>query len=419
MTYKKSILVLLVSTLVVTFGFGQACDVTSDVNDICIGDEVRLEFSYPAPDNYGVSFNGVNQFVNVPHVAALDFGTTDFSVEFWFKPSSSPTGPVMLFSKVSTSGVGYSIGYNAGLLTVTLNDGVNPPFLITGSTPLNSKWQHVAVTFDRVGDCRIYLDGIQDAILPIAAVGSISNSDPIGIGGPAVNIGGVAVFFDGEMDEVRVWARVLAASEVTGNMNAHINPDTQIGLNGYWDLNEGAGGLVVDCGAAMQDGSLMSGSNFTNNTIDLPLSWNLGVTWNTGDVGNVLFDNPQDTTLYIAEAGYCKYYCIDSLEINVLTCDSSKDDFSEASVWVPNAFTPNFDTKNDVFEIKASYISYFEVMVYARNGNLIFHSKNIQNAWDGNVGDKKSEDATYTYVVIYRNMKNEEFKKYGYVTVLR
>ena len=58
-------------------------------------------------------------------------------------------------------------------------------------------------------------------------------------------------------------------------------------------------------------------------------------------------------------------------------------------------------------------------MVYARNGNLIFHSKNIQNAWDGNVQDKLSKDDIYTYVVIYRNMKDEEFKKYGYVQVIR
>lgn len=419
MTYQKSILVLLISVFTVTIGFGQACDVTSDVNDICIGDEVRLEFLFPAPDNFGVSFNGVNQFVNIPHVPDLDFGTTDFSVEFWFEPSTSPTGPVILFSKISTSGVGYSIGYNAGLLSVTLNDGVNAPVVITGSTPLNSAWQHCAVTFDRVGDCRIYLDGIQDAILPISAVGSIANADPIGVGGPAVNVGGAAVFFDGKMDEIRVWSRVLAASEIANNMNAHINPNTQLGLNGYWDLNEGAGGFVVDCGIAGQDGSLMSGSSFSNTTLDLPLTWNLGVTWNTGDVGNVIFDNPQDTMRYIAEAGYCKYYCVDSLDINVLTCDSSKEDFSEASVWIPNAFTPNSDNKNDVFEIKASFISYFEVMVYARNGNLIFHSKNIQNAWDGNVQDKLSEDDTYTYVVVYRNMKNEEFKKYGYVTVIR
>ncbi len=420
MTYQKSILVLLISVFAVTFGFGQACDVTSDVNDICIGDDVRLEFSFPAPDNYGVSFNGVNQFVNIPHVPALDFGTTNFSVEFWFKPSASPSGSVTLFSKTSTSGVGYSIGYDSSsgvsLLFVFLNDGVNAPIAVVGSTPLNSQWQHCAVTFDRAGDCTIYLDGLQDAIIPIATLGSIANSDPIGFGGPAVSVG--SVFFDGTMDEVRLWSRVLASSEITGNMNTHLNPDTQSGLNGYWDLNEGSGGFVVDCGSASQDGSLMSGSNFSS-TAALPLAWNLGITWNTGDVGSPLFVSPEDTTRYIAEAGYCKYFCTDSLDINVLSCDSSLEDFAQASVWVPNAFTPNGDSKNDIFEIKASFITYFEVMIYSRNGNLIFHSKNIQNAWDGNVQEKLSKDDTYTYVVVYRNTKNEEFKKYGYVTVIR
>ena len=417
MTYKKSIAVVLISFFAATMGFSQACDVVSDVNDVCIGDEVRLEFVYPAPDNNCVAFNGVDQFVNIPHTADLDFGTTDFSVEFWFEAAST-AGPVALLSKISATGVGYSVGFNAGLLTATINDGANPPLVVVGSTPLlNNTWYHVAVTFDRVGDCRIYLDAIQDAIVPMATIGSIANTDPIGLGGPAISAGGVSLYLDGKIDEVRVWSRVLAANEILANFNTHLNPDIEVGLNGYWDLNEGAGGTVEDCGSAGQVGSLMRGASFNVNTT--PLAWNLGVTWNTGDVGKELFVNPEDTTRYIASSGYCKYFCMDSLDINVLPCDSGLEDFAEASVWVPNTFTPNFDTKNDVFEIKASFITYFEVMVYARNGNLIFHSKNIQNAWDGTIEGGNSKDDTYTYVVIYRNMRNEEFKKFGHVTVIR
>ncbi len=417
MLTKKSIITLLISFIYVSFANAQVCAITSDVNDICIGDEVNLTFSYPAPDNYSVSLNGIDQFVNIPHVAGLDFATTNFSVEFYFDANQVSNAAYMV-SKISTGGVGYSIGLNAGLLVVTINDGINPPTVITGTTNLvTGQWYHVAVTFDRVGLCILYLDGFIDAQQTIMGIGSLGNTDPIGIGGPAVSIAGLTTFFDGNIDEVRIWSRILPSSEIISRMTTHINPDSQIGLAGYWDMNEGINALAVDCSTTQQDGTLMRLANFSLNSPTL--AWSLGVVWNTGDVGNSIFDNPSDTTLYIATAGYCKYICSDSLEINVLPCDSGKESFSAASVWVPNAFTPNADLKNDVFLVQASFITYYEIMVYARNGNIVFHSKNIANSWDGSLlGDKLTDD-TYVYVIIYRDTKGEEFKKYGHVTVLR
>ncbi|MCT4623306.1 MAG: LamG domain-containing protein, partial [Schleiferiaceae bacterium] len=280
------------------------CEVTSDVNDICIGDEVRLEFSYPPPGNYSVEFDGVNQLIEVPHQAALDFGNTEFSVEFWFNPDNT-AGPAIMFSKISATGVGYAIGINAGLLTVTLNDGSGVPVVITGTTPLQTGvWQHCAVTFDRMGDCTLYLDGLIDAIQTIVGVGSIANSDAIGIGGPAVNVGGLANYFAGKIDEARVWSRVIAGTEISANLTLHLNPDNEIGLNGYWDFNEGGvgvGGVARDCGIAMQDGSLLNGTAFSADV--KTFTWDFGVTWNTGDVGYVLFKNPEDTTKYGARSG--------------------------------------------------------------------------------------------------------------------
>jgi len=414
---KKSILLLLISFFYISFIDAQPCTVTSDVNDICLGDEVNLSFSYPAPDNYSLSFNGIDQFANVPHIAAQDFGNANFSVEFWFNPTQV-SNPAFMVSKVSTSGVGYSIGVNAGLLSLAINDGVNPPTIITGTTNLVlGQWYHVAVTFDRSGNSVIYLDGFIDAQQTLVGLGSIANTDPIGIGGPAVSIAGLSAFFDGFIDEVRIWSRVLPVSEIISRMGTHINPDSQIGLAGYWDMNEGVNALAIDCSINVNNSSLMNLANFSLNTTSL--SWSLGVVWNTGEVGNNIFDNPQDTFQYIATAGYCKYICSDSITINVLPCDSGKEDFTQASVWVPNAFSPNADTKNDEFLVQASYITYYEIMVYARNGNIVFHSKNIANPWDGTFLGDKLMDNTYAYVIIYRDLKNEEHKKFGHVTIIR
>ena len=54
------------------------------------------------------------------------------------------------------------------------------------------------------------------------------------------------------------------------------------------------------------------------------------------------------------------------------------------NLYVPNSFTPNGDTKNDVF--KASYgdnVTQFHLQVFNRYGQIIFETKDKNKGWDG------------------------------------
>jgi len=73
---------------------------------------------------------------------------------------------------------------------------------------------------------------------------------------------------------------------------------------------------------------------------------------------------------------------------------------------IPNAFTPNNDGTNDVFEIKGiEYYpdNHFEVL--NRWGNLVYKMHGYQNTWDGssnqgirfNEGDKLPEGYIFLY----------------------
>jgi gliding motility-associated-like protein len=86
---------------------------------------------------------------------------------------------------------------------------------------------------------------------------------------------------------------------------------------------------------------------------------------------------------------------------------------------IPNVFTPNGDGFNDVFNIKASGITQFDVQVFNRWGALIFESNSPNVKWDGtSVSGEQAADGTYFYIL---NAKSDakDYSQHGYVTLLR
>ena len=392
------------------------CDVQSNVNDICAGDDVTLSYTFTNPTDYATLFNGVDGVVEVNHNAALDFGTTNFSIEFWFNAAIANANGTLI-TKSTVAGVGYSIGLVGSNLTVVVSDGGAPVIITDASTISANTWYHVVVVFDRAQFCTVYLDETINSggQVSIAALGNISNTESIGIGGPSPSSAGVSPYFNGFIDEVRIWSRDLPIGEIVSRSTSHINPDAQTGLAGYWDLNDGSGLIALDCSATGENGNLINSSSF--NTTTPGLAFNFGVTWSTGDFGPTIIVLPADTTTYVATMGYCRYTCQDSIIINVLNCDSLEEEFELTSVWVPTSFTPNGDKTNDLFQVQGSFVYDYEIMIYNRYGNILYHSKNMENSWDGTFEGTRVKDDTYTYIIRYRDKNGEVHKKYGYIVV--
>lgn len=69
-------------------------------------------------------------------------------------------------------------------------------------------------------------------------------------------------------------------------------------------------------------------------------------------------------------------------------------------VYVPSAFTPNNDGRNDTWYIKPlDAFSKFEVSVYNRYGQLVFHTKDINKGWDGTFKGELQGSGTYVYII--------------------
>jgi gliding motility-associated-like protein len=68
--------------------------------------------------------------------------------------------------------------------------------------------------------------------------------------------------------------------------------------------------------------------------------------------------------------------------------------------FIPNAFTPNGDGKNDIFRAIGVYRDIkFDMYIYDRWGQLLFHSDNIDTGWDGTYKNSPCPAGTYTWQI--------------------
>jgi gliding motility-associated-like protein len=80
--------------------------------------------------------------------------------------------------------------------------------------------------------------------------------------------------------------------------------------------------------------------------------------------------------------------------------------FENATIFIPNAFSPDGNELNQYFQIEGNKIdpSDFSMQIFNRWGELIFESKNIAFGWDGTYTENNysAPSGVYTYQVRYR-----------------
>jgi len=95
----------------------------------------------------------------------------------------------------------------------------------------------------------------------------------------------------------------------------------------------------------------------------------------------------------------------------------------ESDFIIPNVFTPNFDNNNDGFNVKSDCIYSLEKKVYNRWGQLLFHSNQINEPWNGRTtAGAEAPEGTYFYIInvgFYRDGEKVTETHKGTVTLLR
>jgi gliding motility-associated-like protein len=94
----------------------------------------------------------------------------------------------------------------------------------------------------------------------------------------------------------------------------------------------------------------------------------------------------------------------------------------EITIFIPNAFTPNFDGRNEFFVAKGNGIvnEGFNMSIYNRWGELIYTSDDINVGWDGRAkGNQLVKEDVYSYYIKYIDVYGISHEKTGVVNVIR
>lgn len=230
--------------------------------------------STPPPGTGGLYFDGINDYVTFG--AAPGLGASNFTIEVWFMPlgngvaGNTGTGGITAVPLV-TKGRGendntitncnYFLGIRGSDRVLAADfedttDGDNHP--VAGTTPVQSNvWQHAAVTYDGIRWV-IYFNGRSNGTATTGSTIPRFDSVQHAALGTALNSSGTPQgFFDGVLDEVRIWNVVRTPAQISNNFQLRIT--NAAGLIGRWSLDETGGTVVTNTGSSGVNGTRVNG----------------------------------------------------------------------------------------------------------------------------------------------------------------
>jgi hypothetical protein len=180
----------------------------------------------------GLSFNGTNQYSSISHSTSLNI-SGQIALSAWVNVSVWPTSHASSCGSSAACETIIEKGYNgtsepfhlrirniSGVISLNVGS-YNSPTDYGASWTISgwnlNEWHHVVGLYNG-SNWIIYVDGVQK-VSTAAASGAITNAETVQIGASKIS-GAMARYFNGKIDEPRVYNRALSAAEVTALYNA-------------------------------------------------------------------------------------------------------------------------------------------------------------------------------------------------------
>ncbi len=256
-------------------------------------------------------FDGVDDYVEVGNSASLN-PAAELSLAVWVNASSF-SSTQLLVSKYGAGGIQYFMRIQSGgRVRFGLNAGGIVTDVNTNTTLSANTWHHVAATYDGT-QMRVYVDGVLDAFATKTGLMN-DNGSNLNIARHEAN----RMFFNGLLDEVRLYNQALTDSEVlalfdpgTGDSTPPVI--TNISTSGLttssatttWDTDEPADsqieyGLDTNYGQLVFDPTLTTSHSLTITGLSSSTTYHFRVLSADGSGNSAASGDNAFTTLVLA-----------------------------------------------------------------------------------------------------------------------
>ncbi len=242
----------------------------------------------------GLHFNGSSGFnddhVSVPHSSAFNLTALTFETWVYWNGNGAISNLFMKTGNTGISDYGYGVGIRSdGYLEwwQQYNGFAGPN---SSSNPIAANtWTHIAVTVVDGGSVNFYVNGILSGTESGALIVNGTKDLIIGKQGPHDN------YFNGIMDEFRLWNKVRTQAEIIADMNCEI-PSSASGLLVNYHFNQGVASGNNTSVTSLTDAS---GNNHNGTLNNLTLTgstsnWVTSKEFNCNNKSSLHFDGVND-----------------------------------------------------------------------------------------------------------------------------
>ncbi|WP_420579759.1 LamG-like jellyroll fold domain-containing protein [Reichenbachiella sp.] len=335
--------------------YNETVNITNDYNTT-----YTFEVTGEGVDNNALNFGGTDDYVSIGSLGAFP---AEGTIELWVNASDLTTNKGIFDTDINGNGLRLEVETGLPGLQIVADDDASQIEQLFSSAMSTSTWYHIAITWN-TGTSNLvgYVNGVESFnVSNVASWPANLNDFVIGTALDGVSGPSAGRFWNGSMDELRIWNAQRDQSQISANMT-NFGVDSETGLLASYDFNVGiAGGnntglgepTLTDITTNTFDGTLMTfdkngaTSNYITSTVNTSAVPEITVesagAINIDDNVAPLLANDTDYG-YVGLVGETKTFTIRNdgladLSISTITSNSADWIVSNVSETLPNELT--------------------------------------------------------------------------------
>lgn len=198
-----------------------------------------------------LDFDGTDDRIEIGILNGEMLGSSPRTIEAWIKTTSNGVGSIFMYGQNVKNG---RINIRTKKRQIQI-DAQGNMTKWKAPTVKDGNWHHVAWSYSsatNLGDGIVYVDGMALTTL-ISKAGTKPPDTQTGVA--SIGSQDNQFYFEGIIDEVRVWNVARSQSQIQANMYSPLT-GSESGLVGYWPFEEGSGTTASDKTTNDNDGTL-------------------------------------------------------------------------------------------------------------------------------------------------------------------